>query len=701
MADAATAKRMDDIASTVAGGPVAAPAAGGGVSSRLSVSALLRAFQSAQARRMECYARFRAAFVTFMSEREAWEEQQVLQQERRAKESTLLLKGGDTTPASTAAGHSSTDDASAPQPKTLADMREASEAQERALSVSPEQVFQRVCIEVMAEFQAVSKQVRAVIDAFLQQALAAVTASTSAAANPSAAAAALSSPTAGASARHWSSRLQALQQLEKLKLELTIHQQMLRNSAYVRAHPAQHGQVHEHHHHHPHYAHTDARGRLKALAPGNKKKKKARTQQPPNGLERVSEDGVDEGGEEHKHADGEPHTHAHSDDDDASGDDDEQEFADNAQPFTRHLSALLSDSAHQNDSPFLFPPSEAFPRTKEQLAAIAAAPPSAAAASSSCAGGQGPVSAEEIARGEEELAELRAQEHAVLQSINDILEEVREEIMDAEEEEEDGEEDEEGATAAAAAAAAASSSVARQPSSSSSSSVSHVRVRVPIVSDADAIGRTHVRAWQGGYADLMDRTWLAELSIPDRQAKWRRRIQAATGVEDPALMPKEAEFEGRSLAFFVAEMPAAGAVVVPAAVAAASAAASASASGSAALPGEVVGFITAGPLDVFAGERQAAPERSGEITGLNVAPEGWGTGAAQALMRAALRTLRHGPGQFEHAILWVTQGNVRAQRFYEKEGFVLDGERREDQRGGHAFVALRMRRSLHDIPEKE
>jgi len=622
----------------------------------LSELGLLREFQdNAQSRRMACYSRFHLAFRTFMSEREGWDQAQSELRDRDSREGSMMLKGGM---GASASSSSSSDAESAP--KTLADMRAASEAQERALAsqpskLSPEQTFQRVCMEVMTEFQQVSKQVRSVIDAFLQRALAAQAGSDKAAAAPS--------PAAAASARHWSSRLSSLQQLEKLKLELTIHQQMLRNSLYVRAHPQQHGQVHEHeHHHHPHYAHTDARGTLKAL----KKKKKA-------AMASVSED-AEEGGDEHKHEEG----------DSEHDDDDAQELADNAQPFTRHLSALLSDTAHQTDSPFLFPPSGAFPRGKEELAAIAAAP-TAGVSCSDDAGSSSAISAAELARAEEELQDLRTQEAELLVSINDILEEIREAIMELQEEE--GEEEEEGERRAKHVAAA----VAPAPSSSVAASAPGRRdpraivVRVPTVSDADALGSAHVRAWRSAYVGLMSASWLEQLSIPERQQQWRKRMQAMEGVTDPALAPPEAQYAKRSLAFFVAEMPVSGSDA---------AAAQGQASGAAAA-GAVVGFISGGPVEVLSAERTPAPEHSAEVTGLNVAPEGWGTGAAQALMRVTLASFKR--QGFRHAVLWVTEGNGRALRFYEKEGFVLDGEKRDDQRDGNAFVALRMRRSLDDI----
>jgi hypothetical protein len=331
-----------------------------------SIAQLLRQFQTVQGIRMETYSRFRTAFRTFMDERAEWEEQQVKSAAQRAKESTLLLKGGST---SVSAGSDSSD-------VTLADVHARADAAKKN-EISPEISFQRVCMEVMATFQQVSKDVRSIIDTLLQRA----TSTTN------------TDDSSSTQSRHWCSLLQSLQQLEKLKLELTIHQQMLLNQHYVLLHPQQHGQVHEHHHHI--HSVTDAHGRIR--------------QHPSH-----------------------THTHAHGGLPSVceSGVEYDQELEDNAQPFTRHLSALLSDTAHATNSPFLFPPSGAAPPART-IDSLPAAPSTH---------GQQTVklSAEQEEQHETEMLSLREQEHAVIGRINEILEEVREEVMeDAKEGEED------------------------------------------------------------------------------------------------------------------------------------------------------------------------------------------------------------------------------------------------------------------------
>ena len=77
----------------------------------------------------------------------------------------------------------------------------------------------------------------------------------------------------------------------------------------------------------------------------------------------------------------------------------------------------------------------------------------------------------------------------------------------------------------------------------------------------------------------------------------------------------------------------------------------------------VIGFVGYGDRG------KEAPE-TGEVFALYVLSEFYGKGVAQQLMKAALKQLKN----YSQICLWVLKENKRAIRFYQKCGFVPDGE---------------------------
>jgi predicted GNAT family N-acyltransferase len=72
-------------------------------------------------------------------------------------------------------------------------------------------------------------------------------------------------------------------------------------------------------------------------------------------------------------------------------------------------------------------------------------------------------------------------------------------------------------------------------------------------------------------------------------------------------------------------------------------------------------------------------------------PSSWGSGAGRLLIERAAVSLRE--FGFPHALLWVLEGNERAERFYRTAGWVRDGEK-QDTFQGVEVVELRYRKSL-------
>ena len=90
--------------------------------------------------------------------------------------------------------------------------------------------------------------------------------------------------------------------------------------------------------------------------------------------------------------------------------------------------------------------------------------------------------------------------------------------------------------------------------------------------------------------------------------------------------------------------------------------------------GRIVGFVSLGGC---------------ELRAIYVLPDTWGTGAGPGLMRAAVAHLRE--RGCEEGFLWVLEDNPRARRFYEREGWELDGSRKEDEFLGVRVAEVRYR----------
>ncbi|HUZ14719.1 MAG TPA: GNAT family N-acetyltransferase, partial [Gaiellaceae bacterium] len=95
--------------------------------------------------------------------------------------------------------------------------------------------------------------------------------------------------------------------------------------------------------------------------------------------------------------------------------------------------------------------------------------------------------------------------------------------------------------------------------------------------------------------------------------------------------------------------------------------------------GVVVGFA-------WTGDSRDEPGK-GELFAIYVVPEAWGSGAGSALMASALEALR----SYSSATLWVLEDNPRARRFYEREGWSLDGGRRDEEFLGVTVAEVRYR----------
>lgn len=150
-------------------------------------------------------------------------------------------------------------------------------------------------------------------------------------------------------------------------------------------------------------------------------------------------------------------------------------------------------------------------------------------------------------------------------------------------------------------------------------------VRWAGVDDAHAIAVVHIASWCAAYRGLLPDKVLDALTVDGRERDWRGWL-ADGGARVHTLV---AERDGRIVGFCVIELPS---------------------------------------------SEEDEPQHVAGVPALYLHPDAFGTGAGGALMDAATDAIRErGYGE---AILWMLEGNDRAEVFYERRGWVRDGGRR-------------------------
>ena len=164
-----------------------------------------------------------------------------------------------------------------------------------------------------------------------------------------------------------------------------------------------------------------------------------------------------------------------------------------------------------------------------------------------------------------------------------------------------------------------------------------VQIAAASPEDCRAVAELHIASWRAAYADVLDATFLAGLSIDRREQLWRQVLS-----------------EGKSelLLGRVGASP--------------------------------VGFASLGPC------RDAdAPPQRGELWALYVHPDAWSTGVGRQLWHAALERLQS--QGFPSVSLWVLEQNARAIRFYSAAGLNVErGSEKEFELGGTKVREVRM-----------
>lgn len=166
-----------------------------------------------------------------------------------------------------------------------------------------------------------------------------------------------------------------------------------------------------------------------------------------------------------------------------------------------------------------------------------------------------------------------------------------------------------------------------------------LEVREAVVGDARQIAEVHVRAWQVGYEGQLPGAFLDSLRPEERMARYR--FGADAPEQETIVALEDAVVRGFA----------------------------------------VVG--TSGDADVAG---------FGELYAIYVDPERWGGGVGRRLIAEARRRLV--AAGHRSAVLWVLDGNARAERFYLADGWQRDGATKTMAFGGSEVDVVRYRRVL-------
>jgi ribosomal protein S18 acetylase RimI-like enzyme len=101
--------------------------------------------------------------------------------------------------------------------------------------------------------------------------------------------------------------------------------------------------------------------------------------------------------------------------------------------------------------------------------------------------------------------------------------------------------------------------------------------------------------------------------------------------------------------------------------------------------GQIAGFAYTGPSET---------PGAVELYALHVDPARVGSGIGRTLIAAARADLTALAGAGARAVLWVLTGNLRARRFYERDGWEADGSTRRSPIGAELVPHVRYARTL-------
>ncbi|OIQ79789.1 acetyltransferase (GNAT) family protein [mine drainage metagenome] len=170
-------------------------------------------------------------------------------------------------------------------------------------------------------------------------------------------------------------------------------------------------------------------------------------------------------------------------------------------------------------------------------------------------------------------------------------------------------------------------------------------IRRAVPSDSEGIARVHVRSWQSAYRGLFPDEFLDGLRWEDWKPRWDARF---SNSPSPLL--------------YVAANPI----------------------------GEVLGFAGGGPTR----DEDLAPSQVYELYAIYLAPEIWRTGIGARLLETVLDEI---PNEARWLSLWALTDNRQGRKFYESQGFKLDGATKMADIGGQQVEVVRYLRELSSV----
>jgi GNAT superfamily N-acetyltransferase len=169
-------------------------------------------------------------------------------------------------------------------------------------------------------------------------------------------------------------------------------------------------------------------------------------------------------------------------------------------------------------------------------------------------------------------------------------------------------------------------------------------VRSATRDDAPLIADVHIRTWREAYAGQLPDGLLASLPLTFERRKQHWKQLAESRHERDAVLVAERD-------------------------------------------GEVVGFVHA-----CASRDPDSGPATGEVTAIYVRRSQWGRGIGKALLEGATDRLRD--SGFADATLWVLETNAATRRFYESQGWQLEGSKKVDWQGDVGLREVRYRVDL-------